>query len=289
MEVITTRAGWRAATEGARQAGSRLGFVPTMGALHPGHGSLVEQARLRCDTVAVSIFVNPIQFGDAGDLERYPRPLVADLELLEAEGCDLVFTPEVTEIYPHFPAPLATTVAAGGVAKGYEGADRPGHFDGMATVVALLFDLTGPSTAFFGEKDFQQLCVVRQMVEDLAMPIEVVGCPTVREADGLAMSSRNAHLSPAGRASALVLHRALAAGRRSAGCGEPVERVAAQMATQITAEPGVELSYAAVVDPRTMAMPVEPAPDQELRLLVAAVVEGVRLIDNLAARFGSAR
>jgi pantoate--beta-alanine ligase len=289
VEVITTRAAWRAATDGARLAGRQIGFVPTMGALHPGHGSLIELARQRCGTVAVSIFVNPIQFGDAGDLERYPRPLSADLELLEAAGCDLVFTPEVTEIYPDFPEPIATSVTAGGVALGYEGAERPGHFDGMATVVALLFDLTGPSTAFFGEKDFQQLCVVRQMVEDLAMPVEVVGCPTVREADGLAMSSRNAQLSSRGRRSALVLHRALAAGAGALDEGEAAEAVTARMAELIGAEPGVELSYAAVVDPRTMTPPSEPLPGQELRLLVAAVVEGIRLIDNQAALHSRAR
>ena len=288
MEVLSTRAEWRAATDAARAASHRVGFVPTMGALHLGHRSLFDAARERCDVVAASIFVNPIQFGDACDLEHYPRTLADDLAMCEAAGCDLVFTPSVTEIYPSFPELPATTITTGGVALGYEGADRPGHFDGMATVVELLFNLTGPCTSFFGEKDFQQLCVVRQMVRDLAIQVDVVGCPTVREPDGLALSSRNVQLSRDGHRVALSLHRALCVGAEAAEVGRTVDEIASAMARVVEAESGARLFYAAVVDPLTMVVPVDADPGDEVRLLLAAEVEGVRLLDNAGAVLGPA-
>jgi pantoate--beta-alanine ligase len=260
-----------------------------MGALHRGHQSLIEAARASCDTVAASIFVNPIQFGDVSDLERYPRTLDEDLALLAETGCDLAFVPSVVEIYPGAPAPPATSLSVGGVALGYEGSDRPGHFDGMATVVALLLNLTRSTHAFFGEKDFQQLCVVRQMVRDLAIDVAIVGCPTVREPDGLAMSSRNVQLSATGRRQALALSGALSAGCAAAGASARVDDLSGAMAAVIEAQEGIELSYAAVVDPDTMARPVDASPGDEVRLLVAAIVEGVRLLDNAGATLGPER
>jgi pantoate--beta-alanine ligase len=287
VEVLTGREAWRRSTDAARRSGARLGFVPTMGALHAGHRSLVDAARVDCDAVGASIFVNPLQFGDAGDLAGYPRSLADDLALLEQAGCDLVFAPSVDEIYPGFPQLPATTVSVGGVALGFEGSDRPGHFDGMATVVALLFNLTGPCRAYFGEKDFQQLCVIRQLVRDLAMGVEVVGCPTVREDEGLALSSRNQRLSVEGRLAARSLSRALCLGVDAAAAGRPLAEVEAAMAGAIRATGGVELFYAAAVDPLLMTRPAAPEAGDDLRLLVAAEVEGIRLLDNAPARFGS--
>jgi len=287
MQLIEDRAEWRAACDGARRAEKSLGLVPTMGALHRGHRSLVVRAADECDQVAASIFVNPIQFGDASDLERYPRTLAADLELLEGAGCDLVFAPSVTEMYPEFPALPTTSVRAGGLALGFEGSDRPGHFDGVATVVLLLLNLTMPDEAYFGEKDFQQVCVVRQMVEDLGLPTRIVGCPIVREEDGLALSSRNARLSPEGRHAALSLVRALHAGAARSEAGAGLDEIEAAMTSTVRAQEGAALFYAAAVDPTTLERPRALASGQELRLLVAADVEGVRLIDNTGVTLGS--
>ncbi len=283
MEVITTAAGWRSVLDEARRAGRRVGFVPTMGALHAGHASLVDAARADCDLVTTSVFVNPLQFGDVADLDAYPRTLEADAALLEAHGCDVLFAPDVLEMYPRHPAPSCTSVHVTGASEGFEGADRPGHFDGMATVVTLLFNLAGPCAAYFGEKDFQQLCVVRQMVLDLGQPVEVVGCPTMREPDGLAMSSRNVRLTPAGRSVAPVLHAALLAGAASAEAGADGPGMCAAMEATIRTEPSASLSYAAAVDPETLAPVAQLAPGEQVRLLIAASIDGVRLIDNLAA------
>lgn len=257
-----------------------------MGSLHAGHLSLVEAARRRCDLVTSSIFVNPLQFGDPGDLERYPRTLDADAAMLASAGCDLLFAPSVEEMYPSFPTPMATGVTAAGAALGLEADDRQGHFDGVVTVLSLLFNMVGPSVAFFGEKDFQQLAVVRQLVEDLAFPVDIVGCPTIREADGLAMSSRNARLGPAARQGAAVLSAALELGAATiAATGDPTAAEAA-MATAIAAEPLATLSYACVVDPTTLRPVTTTTPGQECRLLVAAILDGVRLIDNRGATSG---
>src|SRR5579863_5408652 len=215
-QVVASPAQVRAACNAARARGQRVGFVPTMGALHAGHLALVEEAGRRADFVVVSIFVNPTQFGPKEDFGRYPRDLEGDLRRLEAVRPDLVFSPEVSSVY----APEdQTRVVIGALAETLEGAHRPGHFNGVTTVVAKLFSIVGPCAAVFGRKDYQQLLVVRRMVRDLFLPVEVVGHPIVREADGLAMSSRNAYLSPSERLSAVAIVRGLgaAAGRFAAG------------------------------------------------------------------------
>lgn len=257
-----------------------------MGALHDGHASLFRAARAECDTVAISIFVNPLQFGDPTDLERYPRALEADVALAESAGVDLLFAPEVTEIYPDFPTMPETRVQVAGPSMGFEGSDRPGHFDGVATVVALLFSLTGPARAYFGEKDFQQLCVIRTMAADLGMPVEVVGCPTVREADGLAMSSRNVRLSAQGRAAGVVLSRALEAGQLALADGQNPPFAALAMARVVEDEPLASLFYAACVDPTTLTVLRSLAPGSPARLLLAVEIDGVRLLDNAPAIAG---
>jgi len=268
--VHETIASFRAAMDAERSAGRTVGLVPTMGYLHEGHASLVRQAAAGCDVVAVTVFVNPTQFGAGDDFERYPRDLDRDVEIASAAGATHVFAPGVDEMYPAGAGAGLTTVQVRGVSEGMEGAARPGHFDGVATVVTKLFNIAGPCRAYFGEKDWQQLQVVRRLVRDLDVPVEVVGCPIVREHDGLALSSRNVYLSPGERRAATVLHRALLAGKASlspssAGGtqpGDPVE--AAKRAVE--PEPLAELDY------------VEQHGD---RLLIAARVGTTRLIDNL--------
>jgi pantoate--beta-alanine ligase len=284
VDVIDTTAVCRDTLEKARAAGRTVGLVPTMGALHDGHISLVARARSECDVVAVSIFVNPLQFGDPEDIARYPRTLERDLLVCAEAGADVVFVPTVAEMYPSWPAPPPTTVSVLGVSENWEGASRPGHFDGVATVVSKLFSIAGPCRAYFGLKDFQQLAVVRQMVLDLALPVEVVGCPIVREADGLALSSRNVRLAPGERAAATVLSRALAAGRAAVDAGERSgAAVARAMRAVVATEPLVGLDYAVAVD----AITLEEAGDLEdpaaVRLLIAGQVGPVRLIDNSVA------
>lgn len=266
-----------------------MGFVPTMGALHAGHAALVEASVKDCDVTGVSIFVNPLQFGSSSDLETYPRTFDHDVAVLKAAGCDAVFFPSVEEMYPTFPEPPATTVHVGGAALGFEGADRPGHFDGMATVVAILFEVTGPCRAYFGEKDFQQLAVVRQMVRELSMPIEVVGCPTVRESDGLAMSSRNRRLSMTARERARVLYEALEAGDQAVKRGGDVADVERAMQNCLSKVAEVTPYYATVVHAATLHRPERLDDDVEYRLLIACDLEGVRLIDNCATRRGTSR
>jgi pantoate--beta-alanine ligase len=266
----------------ARRADRTVGFVPTMGALHEGHRSLIARAAAECDLVVVSVFVNPLQFGDPDDIARYPRTLEDDIALAAGAGAGVVFAPPVREMYPGFPAPVATSVSVAGVSDRWEGASRPGHFDGMATVVAKLFAVVGRCRAYFGEKDFQQLAVVRRMVADLSLPVEVVGCATVREPDGLARSSRNVRLSAEERRAAAVLWRSLRAGAETIAWGEyRTEVVESRMAREVAGEPLVALDYAVVVD----ADDLEPAdsvrPGPGLRLLIAARVGPVRLIDNL--------
>ena len=264
-----------------RAEGRSVGLVPTMGALHPGHRSLVERAVDECDHVAVTIFVNPLQFGDPQDLARYPRDPGADLDLCRATGVATVFAPPVEEMYPDGPSAVATSVSVAGLGERWEGASRPGHFDGVATVVTKLFAMAGRCRAYFGEKDFQQLAIVRRLAADLSLPVEVIGCPTVREGDGLALSSRNARLSADERSAAGVLSRALAEGCRAAGApSASVEEVNGRMAAVVGAEARVELDYAAVVEAATL----EPAADlldlATRRLLIAARLGPVRLIDN---------
>lgn len=275
MRLVHELAEWRALAHDARARGARVGLVPTMGALHAGHESLITRARAECDVVLVTIFVNPRQFGDAADLAAYPRTLDADLEACARAGADAVVAPALAEMWPSYPAPTATTVSVSTLTARWEGVGRPGHFDGVTSVVAKLFALTGPCAAFFGEKDFQQLVVVRQMVADLAFEVAVVGCPIVRDADGLALSSRNARLTADGRARARVLSRAVAA---VADAPLSAAQARAAIAREL-AEPGVDVAYADVVDVGTL----EPVGDSfagTARVLVAAVVDGVRLLDN---------
>jgi pantoate--beta-alanine ligase len=270
----------RAYLDAARGQGRTIGFVPTMGAFHDGHRSLMSAARTAHDVVVVSLFVNPLQFGPAEDLDRYPKDLAGDLAAAAAEGVDVVFAPPVEEMYPGFPAPPLTTVSVAGLTEGLCGSARRGHFDGVATVVAKLFSIVGPSTAYFGRKDAQQLAVVRRMATDLCLPVEVVGCPLVREADGLAMSSRNRNLSPTEREAATVIHRGLQSGADVVAGGErdagTIRRVVANV---LTTEPLVRLEYAEVVAADTLA-PLEVL-DGEVLVAVAARVGDVRLIDNM--------
>jgi pantoate--beta-alanine ligase len=279
LTTVATIAELRARLDVERAAGRRVGFVPTMGYLHDGHASLMDAADGACDVVVTSIFVNPLQFGPSEDLDAYPRDLSGDTALAERHGVDLLFVPTTGEMYP---TAIRTTVSVAGVSEPLEGRSRPTHFAGVATVVAKLFAIVGPCHAFFGEKDFQQLAVIRQMVHDLSLPVDVVGCPTVREPDGLAMSSRNAYLTPDERTAAPAVHRALQAGRALVEAGErdPVV-VRSAMAAVIAGEPLAELDYAEVVDARTLEVPDPLA--GTLRLLAAVRFGSARLIDNIGA------
>ena len=284
MDVVETAAACREPLDRARATGRVVGLVPTMGALHDGHVSLVARARAECDVVAVSIFVNPLQFGDPEDIARYPRTLERDLLVCAGAGADLAFVPPVTEMYPSWPEPPATTVSVRGVSDRWEGASRPGHFDGVATVVSKLFSIAGPCRAYFGLKDFQQLAVVRRMVRDLCLPVEVVGCPIVRESDGLALSSRNVRLSDTERRAAAVLSASLAAGRAAVAAGERSgAAVARVMRAAAAGEPLVDVDYAVAVDAVSLEEAAAIDDAAAVRLLVAAQVGPVRLIDNSGA------
>ena len=280
-EVIGRVADLRARLDADRAQGRTVGFVPTMGAFHEGHRSLMRAARAHHDTVVVSLFVNPLQFGPAEDLERYPRDLAGDLAVAAAERVDILFAPPVEEMYPGYPAPPLTTVSVAGLTAGLCGGARPGHFDGVATVVAKLFGIVGPSTAYFGKKDAQQLAVVRRMAAELCLPVEIVGCPLVREADGLAMSSRNRNLVPAQREAATVIHRGLRAGADlvAEGGERDAGRLRRVVANVLTTEELVRLEYAEVVAADTLA-PLEVL-DGDVLVAVAARVGDVRLIDNM--------
>ena len=280
MQVIDSAAGFTKALEADRAAGRTVGLVPTMGYLHEGHASLMRRAAAECDVVAASVFVNPLQFGPGEDLASYPRDLDHDIAVAGPSGVGYLFAPPTEEMYP---GPTLTTVRVEGVSRGMEGDSRPGHFSGVATVVAKLFALAGACRAYFGEKDYQQLVVIRRMARDLSFPVDVVGCPTVREADGLALSSRNVHLSPEERAAAPVLFRALRAGREAVEAGEPSPSVVVSaMQDEVRAEPLAGLDYAAAVDPVDLHVPATV--QGEVRLLVAARIGATRLIDNLGAR-----
>ena len=277
MRTIATIAGLRAELDGRRAIGRTVGFVPTMGHLHDGHASLMRAARADTDVVVASIFVNPLQFGAGEDLDAYPRDLARDTELAAAAGVDVLFTPTVDEMYPR---PVLTTVSVARVSERFEGPARPTHLAGVATVVAKLFAIVGPCRAYFGAKDFQQIAVVRRMAQDLSFPVEVVACPTQRERDGLAMSSRNVYLSPDERAAAPVVHKALRAGMAAITAGErDPAAVRDLMAQIIEAEPLAELDYAEVVDADSLTVP-EPLVGN-LRLLAAVRFGRARLIDNV--------
>jgi pantoate--beta-alanine ligase len=261
----------------ARAAGRGVALVPTMGGFHAGHRSLMRAARADADLVVVSLFVNPTQFGPGEDLEAYPRDLETDTAVAAAEGVDVLFVPTVAAMYPNG---ARTTVHVDGLTARLCGRSRPSHFDGVATVVAKLFSIVGPCRAYFGRKDAQQLAVVRRLVADLNLAVTVVGCPLVRDADGLALSSRNAYLDDNERRTATVLHRALRAAADAAGDGvRDAAAIRDAAAATIAAEPGVRLDYAELVDAET----IEPAPrvEGELVLAVAAYVGRTHLIDNL--------
>jgi pantoate--beta-alanine ligase len=274
-QVLRSRAELRAALADVDRP---LGLIPTMGWLHEGHRSLMQQARADNATAIATIFVNPRQFNEAADYQRYPRNEARDLGVCADEGIDLVFAPDVDEVYP---PGFDTTVSVGAIARPLEGAARPGHFDGVATVVAILFNLVGAERAYFGQKDAQQVMVIRQMARDLAITTEVIACPTVREPDGLALSSRNVHLSAEERAAAPVLRRALLAGRARWEAGERSaeairESMRAELATEALASP----HYVSVADGATLAE-LERVPDAGPALLSLAVRLGAtRLIDN---------
>jgi pantoate--beta-alanine ligase len=276
MIIVRTETDLRRQVEDWRAAGEKIGFVPTMGALHEGHLSLVRIAREHADRVVASVFVNPTQFGPNEDFSRYPRQPEKDAALLEGAGCDLLFLPEVETLYP---PGNATFVEPAGAAEGLEGALRPGHFRGVATVVCALFNLVRADAAVFGEKDGQQLAVIRQMVRDLHLPIEIVPGPTLREADGLAMSSRNAYLSAGERLAATVLYRALRAAEELIGAGErQAEPVRRRMRDVLNTEPLALVEYAEVVDAESF-QPVETLTGR-LVLPLAVRIGGTRLIDN---------
>jgi pantoate--beta-alanine ligase len=277
MRICQTIEEMRAASRAARHEGKRLGFVPTMGALHEGHLSLVRAAKAKCDIVAVSIFVNPLQFGPNEDLAKYPRTFERDRELMEKEGMDFLFVPAPEEMYP---AGAITYVTVEGLSGKLCGRSRPGHFRGVTTVVAKLFHIVEPDCAFFGQKDAAQAAIIRRMLRDLNLPVEIVVCPIVREPDGLAMSSRNAYLSPTERKSALALHRALVEVKGRFDRGERNTTHLIEAGKQVLAqEPAVHLNYLEIVDPDTL----DPVGDLTHTALVAVAgfLGNTRLIDNI--------
>ena len=278
MNVVSTIADTRAAIDSARAHGARIGFVPTMGALHAGHLSLVERARREADFIVMSIFVNPLQFAPTEDFSRYPRPVEEDERLSSEAGVDLLFRPSVTEMYP---PGRSVGVSAGMLGAEWEGTSRPGHFDGVVTVVAKLFNIVHPDVAVFGRKDLQQAAIIRAMVRDLDMPIRIVLAPIVRESDGLALSSRNRYLSPDDRRRATVLSRALAAITLRFASGERrVPALEAEAQRILSTESEVTPDYLAVIDPLTFKRP-ELAADGNAAI-VAARVGSTRLIDNMS-------
>ncbi len=277
MERATTVAELRAATAAFRQAGERVALVPTMGALHAGHLALIAEARRRAGRVIASVFVNPTQFGPGEDFDRYPRQLEADARLLAEAGCDLLFAPAAEEVYP---PGFATAVRVRGLSERWCGTFRPGHFEGVATIVLKLLHMAAPDLALFGEKDWQQLAIIRRLVRDLDLPVEIVGVPTVRAEDGLALSSRNAYLEGGARAAAAALPRVLRAAAAALAAGGPVEATLAQARADLAAAGFDPIDYLALVDEETLAPLDRLAPGA--RLLAAARIGGTRLIDNLA-------
>jgi len=282
MRTVETIAEARQAVGQARAEGKTIGFVPTMGAFHAGHLALMRKARRECGFVVVSVFVNPTQFGPCDDFERYPRDLKADAEMAKAEGMDLVFAPSAAELYPEG---FETYVEVGKLGQILEGASRPGHFRGVATVVAKLFGIVSPDRAYFGMKDYQQFKLIQEMVRDLDFAVEIVPCATVREPDGLAMSSRNTYLSKDERAAAAVLRRALKLAQERVRAGErDAEALRMEMRRLIESEPLARVDYVAVVDPETLEA-VERVGDSVV-IALAARFGNTRLIDNTLIQVG---
>jgi pantoate--beta-alanine ligase len=280
MRVLRTIAEMHAQAEAWRRDGKRIGFVPTMGAFHDGHISLMRQARERCDAVVTSLFVNPTQFNEASDLAAYPRDEAADAKMASDAGVDVMFAPTADEMYPRG---FATTIAVGGLEDVLEGAVRgPRHFRGVATVVAKLFNIVAPHAAFFGQKDAQQVSVIKRMVTDLALPVEIVVCDIVRESDGLAMSSRNVRLQGNDRTRALALSHGLHAAQKAVDAGERDAVVVANVGSAAMRAEGIEPEYFAVVD-RGSLQPLARLAGEVL-IAVAARVGPVRLIDNIVLR-----
>ena len=283
MQILSTTAELRTFAEGARRAGQRLGLVPTMGALHAGHLRLVAAARAECDAVVASVFVNPTQFNNPDDFRLYPRLPQADTDLLAAAGCTAAFLPGVDEMYPQ---PAALRFDFGALEQVMEGAHRPGHFNGVATVVSKLFHMARPHRAYFGQKDWQQVAVVRQLVADLSFDLEIVAFPTVREADGLALSSRNRRLDAAARAAAPRLYQALETAAAHVRQGVLPAAVQAHAEALLAQEPLIALEYFAVADAQTLQPLAAYAPGRAVVLCVAAHLGGVRLIDNVVVLNG---
>nr|WP_295667984.1 pantoate--beta-alanine ligase [Sphingomonas sp.] len=275
MQTIRSLDLLRDGITGLREGGNRIALVPTMGALHAGHMALIEAAKRPGTRVVASIFVNPKQFGANEDLSRYPRKELADTRMLSEAGCDLLWMPPVETMYP---PGFATNISVAGVSDGLDGAARPGHFDGVATVVSKLFNQVRPDAAYFGEKDFQQLAVIRRMVLDLDMGIEITGVPTQREDDGLALSSRNIYLDESERPRAVALPRALGVAAKAIAKGEDVD-TALNIAREALIAAGFEIDYVELVDAETLGV---PDASRERRLLAAAKIGTTRLIDNLA-------
>ena len=278
MQILTTAAGLHAYTEQARQAGHRVGLVPTMGALHAGHLQLVQAACAECNEVIASIFVNPTQFNNAEDFRLYPRVPEADAALLAPAGCTALFVPSVAEMYPQ---PTGLHFDFGALERVMEGAHRPGHFSGVATVVSKLFHLARPHRAYFGQKDWQQVAIVRQLVADLSFDLEIVAYPTIREADGLAMSSRNRRLDAPARAAAPLLYQVLQTAAAQVRQGVPPAQVQAAAEAAIAQEPLLTVEYMAVADAQTLQPLTDYGAGRAVVLCLAAHLGGVRLIDNV--------
>jgi pantoate--beta-alanine ligase len=282
MQDVTTIAELRKLLDGVRSDGRTVGLVPTMGFLHTGHLSLIERAARDCDVVVTTLFVNPLQFAPGEDLDSYPSDVEGDRRKAEDAGSDVLFRPSEAEMYPGGRDSVLTSITVSELASVMEGASRRTHFAGVCTVVAKLFNIAGPCRAYFGEKDFQQVAIVRRMAADLSFPVEVVGCPTLREPDGLAMSSRNVYLTPDERAEAPVLRRALLAGAAAIRRGETdAGRVRELMASMIDAAPHARLDYVEVADPDTLRPLTVATP--ESRLFAAVQFGRARLIDNVSA------
>jgi len=276
VKTITTKTILRETLDAARNSGKRIGFVPTMGALHAGHIALVERARADNDIVVVSIFVNPTQFNDPSDLKNYPRTPEADAKMLEAAHCDILFLPEVVEMYPETATGNSQTIQLNGLDEVMEGRFRPGHFNGVVNIVSRLFNVIGECRAYFGEKDFQQLAVVRRMTHELSLPVEIVGCPIIREFDGLAMSSRNVRLTPEERITAPFIYKTLQKVKQL-WAGDNADEVKRLVEEAFAAQPEFKLDYFEIADRDTL----QPATQRRAVACIAVFLGKVRLIDNI--------